>query len=80
MIQMNQDISVIICAYTEARWDELVTAVESIQQQTLKAREIIVVIDHNSHLLARVTAHISGITVIENHEAPGLSGARNSAN
>lgn len=78
MLQMNQDISVIICAYTEARWDELVAAVESIQQQTLKAREIIVVIDHNSRLLARVKAHTSGITVIENHEAQGLSGARNS--
>ncbi len=72
------DISVIICAYTEERWDGLVAAVESIKGQMMAPREIIVVIDHNARLLARVRGGIEGVTVIENERARGLSGARNS--
>src|SRR5438094_296235 len=75
---MLQYISVIICAYTEKRWNELVAAVESIQRQTLSPREIIIVIDHNPQLLERVQAHIPDVVVVENTEALGLSGARNS--
>ena len=75
---MTEDISVIICAYTEARWDDLVTAVESVQKQTLPPKEIIVVIDHNPRLLKRAREHLSCVVVIENKEANGLSGARNS--
>jgi GT2 family glycosyltransferase len=73
-----QDFSVIICAYTENRWDDLIAAVESVQQQTLAPREIIVVIDHNPGLLKRVQEQVSGVVVVENTEARGLSGARNS--
>src|SRR5260370_41590387 len=72
------DISVIICAYTEKRWDDLVAAVESIQHQRTPPREIIVVIDHNSGLLSRVQENLPGVIAIENHEPKGLSGARNS--
>jgi glucosyl-dolichyl phosphate glucuronosyltransferase len=69
---------VIICAFTEDRWDALVAAVESVQQQTLPPGEIIVVIDHNTHLLERVRAHLPDVITIENSESRGLSGARNS--
>jgi glucosyl-dolichyl phosphate glucuronosyltransferase len=72
------DISVIICAYTEDRWHDLVAAVESVQQQTLPPREIIVVIDHNPGLLKRVQVYVPGVNVVQNTEACGLSGARNS--
>src|SRR5690349_6972748 len=72
------DISVVICAYTEARWDDLVAAVESIQCQSLPAREILVVVDHNSNLLDRARTHLPGVRAVENHEPRGLSGARNS--
>ncbi len=78
MTQTAHDISVIICAYTEERWDDLVAAVESVQKQTLPPGEIIVVIDHNPDLLERVRKHMSGVVVVENREACGLSGARNS--
>lgn len=71
-------ISVVVCAYTELRWDDLVAAVGSLQQQTLVPDEIIVVVDHNPALLDRVRAHLSGIQAIENGEQQGLSGARNS--
>lgn len=72
------DISVIICADTEKRWDELIAAVASVQRQTLPPRDIIVVIDHNSDLQARAQRELSKVVVIENHRAKGASGARNS--
>ena len=68
----------IICAFTEDRWDALVAAVESVQQQTLPPDEIIVVIDHNTHLLERVRAQLPDVIAIENSGPRGLSGARNS--
>ncbi|GHO81115.1 glycosyl transferase family 2 [Ktedonobacter sp. SOSP1-85] len=74
----TSDISVIICAYTERRWDDLAAAVSSVQQQTLPAREIIVVIDHNPQLFNKAQADLTGIAVIQNQEERGLSGARNS--
>jgi glucosyl-dolichyl phosphate glucuronosyltransferase len=79
MTQKTNDVSVIICAYTEDRWNELNAAVESVQQQLLVPSEIIIVIDHNPRLLRRVREHLpSGIVVVENTQARGLSGARNS--
>jgi len=72
------DISVVVCAYTEARWSEMLAAVESLQAQTLPPREIILVIDHNPALFERSRQQFSGVTVIENREQRGLSGARNS--
>lgn len=74
---MVYEISVVICAYTERRWDNLVTAVESAKKQTLPPKEILVVIDRNPALLARVTEQLSGIIAIENTQAKGASGSRN---
>jgi len=78
MIQLENDVSVIICTYSDDRWYDLVEAVESVQQQTLQPYEIIVVIDHNPCLFKRVQEHLSDVIAVENTEAPGLSGARNS--
>lgn len=78
MMSETVDVSVVICAYTEERWHDLARAVESIQQQSAAPREIIVVVDHNTHLLERVRTHFPGVVVIENSEPQGLSGARNS--
>src|SRR2546428_7386689 len=78
MLEAAQIISVVICTYTEKRWNELIAAVESIQRQSIPSYEIIVVIDHNTKLFERVRAHIPGIAVIESSEPKGLSGARNS--
>jgi glucosyl-dolichyl phosphate glucuronosyltransferase len=72
------DVSVIICAYTEQRWEDLLAAVDSVCKQTLPANEIIVVIDHNPQLLRRVQEHLPDVIAIENKEQRGLSGARNS--
>jgi glycosyltransferase involved in cell wall biosynthesis len=76
---LELEISVVICAYTDERWDELIASVESVQKQTLLPHEIIVVVDHNAALYQRAHQTLKNITVIENQEAQGLSGARNSA-
>jgi GT2 family glycosyltransferase len=72
-----QSMAVVICAYTQDRWDELVAAVASVRAQLLPAREIVVVIDHNPPLFARASAELAGTLVVENHHEPGLCGGRN---
>lgn len=76
--QGKTDISVVICAYTEKRWDDLVAAVASLHQQTQQPCEIIVVIDHNPTLLQKARTELQEVILLENREARGLSGARNS--
>ncbi|GLV59239.1 glycosyl transferase family 2 [Dictyobacter sp. S3.2.2.5] len=71
------DVTVIICAYTLKRWDDLVAAVESLYRQTCEPDEIIVVVDHNTELFERLRQKYPEIMVIENSHARGLSGARN---
>lgn len=78
MSQRTADISVIVCAYTEKRWDDLVAAIASLRRQTLRPREIIVVIDENPLLLSQAIVQFPDLAVIANKEARGLSGARNS--
>jgi glycosyltransferase involved in cell wall biosynthesis len=69
--------SVVICAYTEKRWDQLVAAVESVRDQTVSPFEVIVVVDHNPSLLQRVRSELPDVVSVENPNVPGLSAARN---
>jgi glycosyltransferase involved in cell wall biosynthesis len=73
----SRDVSVVICAYTEGRWDPLEACVQAVWEQTLPPREVIVVVDHNDALLARAGNAFSNAVVIANEERQGLSGARN---
>jgi GT2 family glycosyltransferase len=70
-------ISVVICAYTEQRWNDVLAAVRSVQKQALPPLEIILVVDHNPALLARLAAELPEVCVIENREERGLSGGKN---
>ncbi len=72
------DVSVIICTYTEKRWENFVAAVKSVQQQSTPPLEIIVVVDTNAHLLERVRTELPGVIAIENSQQRGSSGSRNS--
>ena len=69
--------SVVICAYTEERWSELVEAAESARAQTYPPAETVVVIDYNEALLARARETIAGdgVVVVANTGPQGLSGA-----
>jgi glycosyltransferase involved in cell wall biosynthesis len=70
-------ISVVICAYTEKRWTQILAAVDSIRGQSLACEELVLVVDHNQDLATRLAAALPDVTVVESREAPGLSGARN---
>jgi GT2 family glycosyltransferase len=69
--------SVVVCAFTERRWPELVAAVRSLAGQSTPPDEIVVVVDHNAALLARASAGLPAVRVVANKHARGLSGARN---
>lgn len=72
-------VSIIVCAYTEKRWDDLLAAIESIKMQSHKAEQIIVSIDHNDALFERAKLALPDVTLVRNTQERGLSGARNSA-
>jgi glucosyl-dolichyl phosphate glucuronosyltransferase len=70
------DFSVIVCAFTMDRWKALSEAVASVGNQTVRPREIIVVIDDNDELQRRAQAEFEGAIVVANRHAPGLCGGR----
>ena len=76
---MSEDlgVSVVICAYTEKRWEQTSAAIKSVLSQNPEPAEVLLVIDHNPAMAERARTEISGITVLENDDVPGLSGARN---
>ncbi|GAA2418573.1 glycosyltransferase family 2 protein [Actinomadura vinacea] len=69
--------SVVICAFTERRWDDVHAAVASVRAQRHAPEEIILVVDHNPGLHARLKESLPDVTVLENREARGLSGGKN---
>lgn len=68
-------VTVVICAHTMERLEDIKAAVASVNQQTRQADEVLLVIDHNQELLETVAD--LGPKVVPNTEAKGLSGARN---
>jgi GT2 family glycosyltransferase len=68
--------SIVICAYTEDRWQLLQRAVESAESQTDDV-DVVLVIDHNDSLLQRSRIEWPQHTIVANEFASGLSGARN---
>lgn len=67
--------SVVMCAYTEDRWDVMSEAIEAVGQQ--HPAEVILVIDHNPELLRRASERWPEHVVVANAGPGGLSGARN---
>jgi len=73
--------TVVICVYTEKRWDDIMAAVDSVGAQDVPATETVVVVDHNATLLSRALDEFGprGVRVLPNAHRQGLSGARNTA-
>jgi GT2 family glycosyltransferase len=71
------DASIVIPTHTERRWDSLSRTVASALAQEHRAAEVIVVVDHNPEMAARVKREMPGVTVLENDSARGASGTRN---
>lgn len=70
-------VSVVICSYSEERWDVLMGALESVRAQTLAAQQTIIVVDYNVELYKRLIFTVPDAVIIENTGPKGLSGARN---
>ncbi len=77
MLRNSVFLSVVICAYTQDRWSSLLEAIASVQRQSQPPSEIVLVIDHNPALFEQARQEISGVNIVENNEAQGLAGARN---
>lgn len=72
--------SVVVCVYTEERWDDILEAVASVGSQSLPAEETLVVVDHNPALLSRLADEYRGspgVRVLANAGPRGLSAGRN---
>jgi hypothetical protein len=70
-------VTVVVCAYTETRWVETRSALVSVLAQSPGPAQVILVVDHNPGLAARARSELSSVTILENDEPKGLSGARN---
>lgn len=77
LVPARLSVSVVICAYTMARWVCIERAVASVWVQTLSPDEIILVADHAPQLAARARSTFTDVLVVENDQQRGLSGARN---
>lgn len=69
-------VTVVICAFSDERWDDTLAAVASVKAQQPGPHQVIVVVDHNPGLRARLASTLD-VTVVDNREARGLSGGKN---
>ncbi|WP_149823327.1 glycosyltransferase family 2 protein [Streptomyces tailanensis] len=78
---MNEPaVSVVICVYTEDRWEDILAAVASVRAQSRPALETLLVVDHNQGLLERLTREykeVAEVRVLANAGPRGLSAGRN---
>ncbi len=73
-------VAAVICVHTEERWNDILSAVESVRAQTRSADEIVLLVDHNPALFTRLNERFqSDVLLVENDDSPGISGARNAA-
>lgn len=75
-------IAIVVCAYTAARWDDIVAGVAEGRRQLADSGhpgEVVLVVDHSPDLYVQAQAFFVGddVRVLENSRARGLSGARN---
>ncbi|MFF4232216.1 glycosyltransferase family 2 protein [Streptomyces sp. NPDC001820] len=86
----DRRFSVVICAYTEDRWEDILAAVDSVRRQSLPALETLLVVDHNPALLDRLAEQYEDygehsesaadgekVRVLANAGPRGLSAGRN---
>ncbi|MEV6401142.1 glycosyltransferase family 2 protein [Streptomyces sp. NPDC051907] len=77
----DRRFSVVICAYTEDRWTDILAAVDSVRRQSLPALETLLVVDHNAALLERLGTQYKEageeVRVLANAGPRGLSAGRN---
>ncbi|NKY57005.1 glycosyltransferase family 2 protein [Nocardia flavorosea] len=78
MIRDELSVGVVICCYTERRWDLLAACVGAVMDQARGAgAKVLLVVDHSPALQDRCAAAFPGVLVVGNRYQRGLSGARN---
>jgi cellulose synthase/poly-beta-1,6-N-acetylglucosamine synthase-like glycosyltransferase len=70
-------VSVVICCHLAERLPDVLAAAASVEQQSLPATELVVVVDHNLELLTRLRAALPDVPVVASDGPKGLSAARN---
>jgi glycosyltransferase involved in cell wall biosynthesis len=70
-------VTVVVCAYTMARWRLLDRALQSAREQTVPPLEVLLVVDHCPELLLRADELGGRPRLLANTGSPGLSAARN---
>ncbi|WP_329397497.1 glycosyltransferase family 2 protein [Streptomyces melanogenes] len=81
--RQTRDFSVVICVYTEDRWEDILAAVASVRHQSRPALETLLVVDHNPALLERLRGEYEEcaadgeVRVLANAGPRGLSAGRN---
>ncbi len=70
-------ISVVVCCYTLDRWHDLAAAIGSLQIQSRRPLEVVLVVDNNEALSARASRELPGVRVVDSTDERGLSAARN---
>ncbi|HEV7937423.1 MAG TPA: glycosyltransferase family 2 protein [Solirubrobacteraceae bacterium] len=74
---VTDTVAVIICAHLEERFTNLLDAMRSLNRQTRRPDEVVVVIDGNAPLARRLQPVADGACVVELSQPSGLAAARN---
>ena len=69
--------SVVIACHTDERFDQLLAAIRSAQEQEPAPHEVIIAVDHNPTLSDRLRSEVDGIEVVDHQGDRGASGTRN---
>ncbi|WP_250283467.1 MULTISPECIES: glycosyltransferase [unclassified Frankia] len=70
-------VSVVVCSHLVARWPQLMNALDSLQDQKLRPERVVVVVDGDDELLARLRERAGAELVLSTGGRTGLSHARN---
>ena len=73
-VRSSLRVSVVICAYTEERYGDLMEAIASVRSQSVPAYETVVVCDHNESLLERVRRDAPDVVAVAERRAAGPLG------
>ena len=65
------EVSVVICSYSEDRWDRLIGALDSVRTQTVPPKQTIVVVDYNVDLYKRLIFTVPDAVIVENSRTQG---------
>ena len=76
---VGEDITVIVCAFTERRLAVTAACIEAVLSQRPSPAVVLVVVDHNDDLRAELARRFGDprVTVLANRRERGLSHARN---